>query len=769
LREAEQSAAYRVSEWRKALSVDADWDDLEELEEMEARGIVPTQNIHDFHERAAHVIRESGGRIHSLTFSYKWEQQYGENLNGFVRRQRLSVPAMLRQSNQFWVVDMQGMMSSEEEGGGGGPQMQVYLLNEHTVQQTGRGLPLGDQLGQHGESDAIREWRQNRRTSTLSRQTETTPSRLAPEIVGLPDSATEWDSALRPNYQQYSASAEEGEDSEHDPELGCLQVPAGLAELDTLGSVLRAIDLSVSPDSPRLGHAAWSSGRCGCAASAVTMLQKLEEVAPQAKGRQERRVEEVMRTLADVVQSGIATVGPQQMAAALSVVADRPGFDSLLLFAANRVLQGGPKFLEDSARCPPASLAALIRVFVKAGQRDPLLYRQLATACHRVPAERWSVDDMAEVLGWLRLANVRDPVLLRHFSSVLQQLPVRALSPAGIARMAGALVDVGVHDEAVFRRLSLAVLQLPGPDFSGPSVASILHSFVRAGLRDPAMLQRLSQLAQGLEPGSLSAEDVTRVMGALTQAGRKDKALLRHMGAAILAHGGEAYSPRQMGVVARALTEAGVQHQPVLTHLAAAMLRMEPWAFDVEAVALIVDAYARSNALDTALFGRLSTVLQQQDNAHFSLRKIGTIVKAYAHPEVEDGALLEKLAAVLQQMDSAVFATQDAVQDVSVILNAYAHSNCRQLALDLSATLTNHLRPHVGVLTAQAMSNIVLRVQENRDAAFHPSASSAVVSRRGGAAATHRAMAKSQWKGRDPLEGDSDLYELHDNAPASWK
>lgn len=53
LREAEESAAHRVSEWRKAMSYDADWDDLEELEELEARGIVPTEDIHDFHERCA--------------------------------------------------------------------------------------------------------------------------------------------------------------------------------------------------------------------------------------------------------------------------------------------------------------------------------------------------------------------------------------------------------------------------------------------------------------------------------------------------------------------------------------------------------------------------------------------------------------------------------------------------------------------------------------------------------------------------------------------
>jgi hypothetical protein len=104
-------------------------------------------------------------------------------------------------------------------------------------------------------------------------------------------------------------------------------------------------------------------------------------------------------------------------------------------------------------------------------------------------------------------------------------------------------------------------------------------------------------------------------------------------------------------------------------------------------------------------------VLQNDDPVNFSLRHIGTIVSAYAaNPAVRDKALLGKLAMVLQQMDSSVFASHDAVQEVSKILNAYASADMRDLALMLSSTLTNHLKPHVGGLTAQAMANIVLRV-----------------------------------------------------------
>jgi hypothetical protein len=51
---------------------------------------------------------------------------------------------------------------------------------------------------------------------------------------------------------------------------------------------------------------------------------------------------------------------------------------------------------------------------------------------------------------------------------------------------------------------------------------------------------------------------------------------------------------------------------------------------------------------------------------------------------VRDKALLGRLAVVLQQMDSSVFSSSEAVQEVSVILNAYANAQMNDLALVLS-------------------------------------------------------------------------------------
>lgn len=44
-----------------------------------------------------------------------------------------------------------------------------------------------------------------------------------------------------------------------------------------------------------------------------------------------------------------------------------------------------------------------------------------------------------------------------------------------------------------------------------------------------------------------------------------------------------------------------------------------------------------------------------------------------------------------------------------MILNAYAKSQMKEVALMLSQTLTNHLKPHIGGVTAQAMLNIIRR------------------------------------------------------------
>eukprot|EP00285_Hemiselmis_virescens_P009890 CAMPEP_0173396948 /NCGR_PEP_ID=MMETSP1356-20130122/36973_1 /TAXON_ID=77927 ORGANISM="Hemiselmis virescens, Strain PCC157" /NCGR_SAMPLE_ID=MMETSP1356 /ASSEMBLY_ACC=CAM_ASM_000847 /LENGTH=208 /DNA_ID=CAMNT_0014356095 /DNA_START=20 /DNA_END=643 /DNA_ORIENTATION=- len=117
-KEQEETVELRAKAWRMAMERNGDWDaETTALTDYvnafrDGEGGSMTTDIEEFHERAISLLRESGGRMNSLTFGYKWEQQFGESLAAFARMQRLSVAEMLRQSNRFWVVDMQGTSSS---------------------------------------------------------------------------------------------------------------------------------------------------------------------------------------------------------------------------------------------------------------------------------------------------------------------------------------------------------------------------------------------------------------------------------------------------------------------------------------------------------------------------------------------------------------------------------------------------------------------------------------------------------------------------------
>jgi len=214
------------------------------------------------------------------------------------------------------------------------------------------------------------------------------------------------------------------------------------------------------------------------------------------------------------------------------------------------------------------------------------------------------------------------------------------------------------------------------------------------------------------EPASFSPDDMMRVLRAASAFGSDPiaKALMRHMDTALLATPKNDLSPHHIGAIALSYAEVGgPSDAEVMRKLAAAAMMLEPWVLEVDAMANIVKAYSTIEDWDAALFARMSTVLQQVDPAGFHLASIATIAQAYSHEEVRDKALLGKLSTVLQQMDSIVFSSSEAVQEVSMILNAYAKSQMKEVALMLSQTLTNHLKPHIGGVTAQAMLNIIRR------------------------------------------------------------
>ena len=61
-------------------------------------------------------------------------------------------------------------------------------------------------------------------------------------------------------------------------------------------------------------------------------LEQLGRLRQQAKGRQVRRLEDQVKSFADVVQSGMATLGCTDIATVLEVIQNRSGYDTLLLF-----------------------------------------------------------------------------------------------------------------------------------------------------------------------------------------------------------------------------------------------------------------------------------------------------------------------------------------------------------------------------------------------------------------------------------------------------
>jgi len=142
--EAEQVAELRAKAWSQALRRNGQVrgrSGKQDCGEVNADGLEVsiTEDIKDFHERAGSLLHECGGRMNSLTFTYKWEQRYGESLVTFLSRQRLTVAEMLKQSNAFWVVDLPG----DHDGAG---QMQIYILNEKKLRQDNTRETLGDQV-----------------------------------------------------------------------------------------------------------------------------------------------------------------------------------------------------------------------------------------------------------------------------------------------------------------------------------------------------------------------------------------------------------------------------------------------------------------------------------------------------------------------------------------------------------------------------------------------------------------------------------------------
>jgi hypothetical protein len=459
-------------------------------------------------------------------------------------------------------------------------------------------------------------------------------------------------------------------------------------------------------------------------------------------------VEDQVKCFADVVQSGMATLGFMEIATVLQVIQNRSGYDTLLLFVANRIVQGGMDLVKEAQTCTPETVTMLVKALSPSGQRDKLLLRQLSNLLQLIPPERFTLGSLAVVMDSFLETNFKDPSLTRFTGAVLQQLQLAEASADDVAAMVAALSKAPVQDEVSFRRLSRAVQSMPDAAFTPSTTAVILEAFATAKLREVALFRKLSGVLLQHDATLFTSADISRIVTAAAAFGSDAKAaaLMRHMDTALLACAKTQVSPQHIGIIAASYAEVGGPSNPqVLEWLSGAAMALEPWVLDPRDMALIVKAFSILHEWDTALFARMSTILQQVDVSKFDLRSVATIVQAYVHEEVRcvpslralaatlpcvlhnktmdvcgvcgprvrtwadetlmvqvrDKVLLSKLATVLQQMDSSIFSSPEAVQEVSVILNAYAGSKMNDVALVLSQTLTNHLKPYIGGVTAQ--------------------------------------------------------------------
>ena len=320
-------------------------------------------------------------------------------------------------------------------------------------------------------------------------------------------------------------------------------------------------------------------------------MQQLGKLRQQAKGRQVRRLEEQIKSFADVVQSGMSSLGCTDIASVLEVIQNRSGYDTLLLFVANRIVQGGMDLVNEARTCSPRTVTVLVRCMASSGQRDMQVYRQLSNLVQLIPPERFTLGSLAQVMQGFLEVKVKDAGLLRFAGAVLQQLDLSHAVAEDIAAMLSALCEVQMQDLVAFRRLSRAVIALPDSAFLPQPTSIILDAFARAKIRDVALFRKLSVVALQHEPASFSPDDMMRILRAASAFGSDPtaKALMKHMDTALLATPKNEMSPRHIGAIALSYAEVGGPSDgEVMRKLAAAAMTLEPWVLDVDAMAKIV-------------------------------------------------------------------------------------------------------------------------------------------------------------------------------------
>jgi hypothetical protein len=443
--------------------------------------------------------------------------------------------------------------------------LQIFVLVDKAG-QTGKGQRLGDQLSMHGESEAIRQWKQRRATGTVTRGRKPGDNMgLDAEIVGLPSESSV--GSVTPGSFIVPDVSEGGQRGSE--QVLCISLPKRVYTEKRLSALLDALEPSISGVDSRLGlrqmHVAWSSN-CTCAQSAVGALGQLCRLQAQAKGRQVRRLEEQIRAFADVVQSGVSSLNGQQLAEAVGAVRGRVGYDNLLKFVASRVLQADLSIKNEAQSLQPSHIATLVEALALV-QRDPSVYRKLAGICMQMQPSLFCIEDITMILEGFDQAGVRDKALLRHMANILHSLPVTSYTATSVGSLASTLTAGGAMDDAVYRTLSHATQQLPATVFTPDTLGVVMSAFASVDKRDSRLFRHLSDVAQALNMSEYTAENIARIASAAARAGVSgDNVMFDMLGEAVLALRCSAYTPDTVSRIARAYTECGAKKERVFKY-----------------------------------------------------------------------------------------------------------------------------------------------------------------------------------------------------------
>jgi len=293
-------------------------------------------------------------------------------------------------------------------------------------------------------------------------------------------------------------------------------------------------------------------------------------------------------------------------------VEGRTGFDNLIKYVANRLVQSDIGVDAESKSMTPADVAKLIEAFSTSSQRDVALYRKLGGICMKMKPADFTVDDIALILEGFERAGLRDKSLIRHMGAIIQSGLAKDCTPRGIGSLASSLVAGGASEGAALRTLSALAQRIPASEYTAESLGIIWTAFAAAEIRDPPLYRFISSCIEAMDDSLFDANMVARIARAAAKSGMPaNDPIYEKLVSAAASLRCSAYTPDTASRIVSAFADGSPQSDKLFKYFALVLKKMDAWTFDIDSVAMVVGAYKRAGQFDASLFARLSTVLQQ--------------------------------------------------------------------------------------------------------------------------------------------------------------